>query len=90
MEDWKIKIAMLWLIKEATILVSMMLSLYDPSVMEHIIAGEGWRHASDSRTVAGIRNHIIGAVGHVFPVLYFEGFPESVDKHHRRHNLYCS
>jgi hypothetical protein len=40
LEDWKIKIAMLWLIKEATILVSMMLSLYDPSVMQHIIAGE--------------------------------------------------
>jgi hypothetical protein len=40
LEDWKIKIAILWLIKEATILVSMMLSLYDPSVMEHIIAGE--------------------------------------------------
>ena len=40
MEDWKIKIAMLWLIKDATILVSMMLSLYDPKVMVHIIAGE--------------------------------------------------
>jgi hypothetical protein len=39
-EDWKLKIAVLWLIKEATILVSMVLSLYDPSVMEHIIAGE--------------------------------------------------
>jgi FtsH-binding integral membrane protein len=35
-----IKIAMLWLIKEATILVSMMLSLYDPNVMEQIIAGK--------------------------------------------------
>lgn len=40
MEDWKIKIAMLWLIKDFATLVTMILSLYDPSVMEHIIAGE--------------------------------------------------
>jgi hypothetical protein len=39
-EDWKIKIALLWLIKEATILVSMVLSLYDPNVSEQIIAGK--------------------------------------------------
>jgi low temperature requirement protein LtrA len=39
-EDWKLKIALLWLIKEATIIVSMVLSLYDPNVSEQIIAGK--------------------------------------------------
>jgi len=40
MEDWKIKISLLWIVGELTGIVGMVLSSFEPGVMEQIIAGE--------------------------------------------------
>jgi len=40
LEDWKIKISVLWIVGELTGIVGMMLSSFETGVMEQIIAGE--------------------------------------------------
>ena len=40
LEDWKIKISVLWLFWIVAFLVTMMLALFEPGVIEQIIAGE--------------------------------------------------
>ena len=40
MEDWKIKISVLWLFKEGTLLADLILVLWEPGVIAQIMAGE--------------------------------------------------
>jgi len=40
LEDWKIKISVLWLIGELVAIVGNMLELYEPSVIEDLLVGE--------------------------------------------------
>jgi len=40
LEDWKIKISVLWLVGELVAIVGNMLELYEPGVIEGLIAGE--------------------------------------------------
>jgi len=40
LEDWKIKISVLWLFKEGTLLADLILVLWEPGVIAQIMAGE--------------------------------------------------
>jgi ABC-type amino acid transport system permease subunit len=40
LEDWKIKISVLWLVGELTGVIGLILSSFEPGVMEQIIGGE--------------------------------------------------